>query len=151
YESSSTDDQKLETWKTIHKLFVKLRTVLKEDEKMVNKIYRFPMDANDRNKWRLLFEIPLSPNSLIGEVKNKCQKLLIDKYREEIEIDQIHLRCLKQKRAELADIEKMNERLGVCWNEDLYAHMIPPERIEETRGSKHAVFVRRFRPSSVEV
>lgn len=63
----------------------------------------------------------------------------------------IHLRCLKQKRAELGNNEAVNQRLGVQWNENIYVHLIPPERIEEAKEGKQAVFVRRFRPSCVEV
>ncbi|KAF8361542.1 hypothetical protein PRIPAC_88465 [Pristionchus pacificus] len=150
YESNAKDEDALDSWRTIHKLVMKLRPALKEDEKMV-KLYRFEMEENDRDKWRLLFEIPLSPNSKVLEVKKKCQKLFRDKYQEQVEIDQIHLRCLKQKRAELGNDETVNQRLGVQWNENIYVHLIPPERIEEAKEGKQAVFVRRFRPSCVEV
>ncbi|GMT14484.1 hypothetical protein PFISCL1PPCAC_5781, partial [Pristionchus fissidentatus] len=150
YESSSKDEEALDSWKTVHKLVMKLRPALKENEKMV-KVYRFEMEEMDKDKWRLLYEIPLSANSLVSEVKRKCQRLFRDKYQENLEIDQIHLRCMKQKRAELGDSEKVNERLNVSWSDNLYVHIIPIDRLEEVKGGKQAVFVRRFRPSTVEL
>ncbi|CAD6193951.1 unnamed protein product [Caenorhabditis auriculariae] len=150
YETTSKDDETLfSAFSSSSMLSVKLRPPLKHDEKLVQ-IYQFDMNDYTKENWRMLFECPASPRTLIGDVLLQCIRFYKEIYGTALTPQQVRLRDLPNYGSGhnvLRPNDAMSKRSSWCSN--MYMQIVSDPAVLGKCGDP--ILVRRFRPSTVEV
>ncbi|CAI2324179.1 unnamed protein product [Caenorhabditis sp. 36 PRJEB53466] len=152
YETNASDEESISGAFQSCFISIKLRAPLKQNERMIQ-IILFDMLENQRENWKTLFELPISPSTVIGDVLLQCLRMYKEIYGEELTLKQVRLRDVGgnggpgNSRAALNPNDTMDKR-PFNWGAHLYLQIITDETIIGKPGEP--VLVRRFRPSTVE-
>lgn len=152
YECNNKDEENIRSaLDNVHKLGIKLRPPLKEDEKLI-RIVQFDLEEMNRDNWKVLFECPASRHTPVGSLVLQCIHLYAEIYGQKLTMNQVRLREMpsfsRPMKAVLNPADTLDCR-GAQWSNNIYFQIIADERLVGRPGVP--LLVRRFRPSSVEV
>uniref|UniRef100_A0A1I7VC83 Ubiquitin carboxyl-terminal hydrolase 47 n=1 Tax=Loa loa TaxID=7209 RepID=A0A1I7VC83_LOALO len=155
YESIINETETIhDAYYAVQKLSVKLRSPLKENEKLM-RIIRFDRENADQDKWPTLFSIPVTVDMPIRTLLIRCQEQMKKLYATKYDLNQLRLReVIVGGGAPVLFLGDQLGRRGHEWNKNLYLQVLSDEEV--ARAKKHTatsypVMVRRFKSSVPEV
>uniref|UniRef100_A0A915Q5G9 Ubiquitinyl hydrolase 1 n=1 Tax=Setaria digitata TaxID=48799 RepID=A0A915Q5G9_9BILA len=155
YESIVNETETIhDAYYAVQRLSVKLRSPLKENEKLV-RIIRFDRESSDQDKWPTLFSIPATIDMLIRTLLMRCQEQMKKIYATQYDLSQLRLReVIVGSGAPVLFLSDQLGRRGHDWNKNLYLQILPDEevaRIKMHTSTVYPVMVRRWKSSVLEV
>ncbi|CAG9530513.1 unnamed protein product [Cercopithifilaria johnstoni] len=138
----------------VYKLSVKLRSPLKENEKLM-RIIRFDRENADQDKWPTLFSIPATVDMLIRTLLIRCQEQMKKVYATKYDLSQLRLReVIVGSGAPVLFPSDQLGRRGHEWNKNLYLQILSDEEVARAKmhtSISYPVMVRRWKSSVPEV
>ncbi|KAM3720075.1 Ubiquitin carboxyl-terminal hydrolase [Dirofilaria immitis] len=155
YESIVNETETIhDAYYAVQRLSVKLRSPLKENEKLV-RIIRFDRDNADQDKWPTLFSIPATVGMLIRTLLIRCQEQMKKVYATKYDISQLRLReVIVGGGAPMLFLGDQLGRRGHDWNKNLYLQILTDEEVARAKmhvSTSYPVMVRRWKSSVPEV
>ncbi|KAK0395740.1 hypothetical protein QR680_001407 [Steinernema hermaphroditum] len=149
YESSYSPFTTVkEGCQTAHSLSVKLRTPLKENEKLI-RVMSFELNEHKQENWKFLFEIPSSSDTKIRDFLVKCQIALKNQLGEFHPLERLRLRDLTTNGVPVLRKDFTFAVRGVLWSKNVYLQILDEDKPDANEGD--VVMVRRWRPEQLEV
>ncbi|VDN05474.1 unnamed protein product [Thelazia callipaeda] len=155
YESVTNESETIhEAYYAVQRLSIKLRSPLKENEKLL-RIIRFDRENTDQDKWPTLFRIPVTVDMSVRTLLMRCQEQLKKIYAVECDLNQLRLRDMDL--GDGAPVMFYSDQLGQRshdWNRNLYLQILTDEEVARYKvhaSPAYPVMVRRWKPSLLEV
>ncbi|KAK6103014.1 Ubiquitin carboxyl-terminal hydrolase family protein [Brugia pahangi] len=155
YESIINDTETIhDAYYAVQKLSVKLRSPLKENEKLM-RIIRFDRENADLDKWPTLFSIPTTVDMQIRTLLMRCQEQMKKVYATKYDLNQLRLReVIVGGGAPVLFLGDQLGRRGHDWNKNLYLQFLSDEEVARAKmhtSASYPVMVRRWKSSVPEV
>ncbi|CAJ0955585.1 unnamed protein product, partial [Mesorhabditis belari] len=147
--SSEMSDSVEQAFKSVNKISILLRPPLKDNEKLIH-VSLFSIEEVDREKWKPLFEIPASKETLVSTFIGDCRRYYQAQYGENLPSERLRIRCLDNSFRAIVCLlnDSTLEKRGQQWLSKVFLQLIPEDLVDAEGDS---IFIRRFKPSSMEL
>ncbi|KAL3993623.1 Ubiquitin carboxyl-terminal hydrolase family protein [Acanthocheilonema viteae] len=155
YESIINETETIhDAYYAVHRLSIKLRSPLKENEKLM-RIIRFDRENADQDKWPTLFSIAVTVDMLIRTLLMRCQEQMKKMYATKYDLNQLRLReVIVGGGAPVLFLGDQLGRRGHEWSKNLYLQILSDEEVTRAKmhiSTSYPVMVRRWKSSVPEV